>query len=190
MYKIKWFTFILLLITINSLIFPQEKPLSLEELCTVSSDVIMGEPVLLNSYKSADGKHVYTDIDIKVKRKFKGNLKNNNIIRISTYGGTIGDITTHVVGFPKFFKNMNSIYFFKETLHENLVSPQRQFLISGLTQGKLDIVDQGGQKVIKRAYDLPLEYKSKGKKLSLSKDDPTTLGDMVLYINQVLTTGD
>ena len=88
----------------------QDEPFTLKKLAKESSDIVIGVPVAVKSYEKQNGKYVYTDIDILVKKKMKGKLIADDIITLTMYGGKIGDIITYVVGFPKFSLKMESFF--------------------------------------------------------------------------------
>lgn len=162
----------------------QDKPFTLKELVTESSDIVMGVPVAMNSYEKENGKYVYTDIDILVRKKIKGKLNTGNIIRLTMYGGKIGDIITYVVGFPKFSLEMESFFFFKED-HvpiNSSKSPKRIFRIIGLTQGKMDIIEKEGKKIVVRDFEIPLKIDENGESISLSMDNYVNVEDIISYI--------
>ena len=162
----------------------QDEPFTLKKLAKESSDIVIGVPVAMNSYEKQNGKYVYTDIDILVKKKMKGKLIADDIITLTMYGGKIGDITTYVVEFPKFSLKMESFFFFKEDQVPIKSSKglQKVYRIVGLTQGKMDIVEKEGKKIVVRDFELPLKLDENGKSISLSKNNSVKVDEMISYI--------
>jgi len=162
----------------------QDEPFTLKKLAKESSDIVIGVPVAMNSYEKQNGKYVYTDIDILVKKKMKGKLIADDIITLTMYGGKIGDIITYVVGFPKFSLKMESFFFFKEDQVPIKSSKglQKVYRIVGLTQGKMDIIEKEGKKIVVRVFELPLKLDENGKSISLSKNNSVKVDEMISYI--------
>lgn len=175
----------------SSFIIAQEVPFTLKELCEKSSDIVIGTIKSMNSYTSDNGKHVYTDIDIAIEQKLKGQLSHNSMIKLTMYGGNIDGITTYVVGFPKFYPQMKSFYFLKEEFVEidYLKGPQRVFNIVGLTQGKMDIIDNKGETIVLRdsVFPLKMEEGSDNRFISLSYNNPTGINEMNFFITNLLS---
>ncbi len=166
----------------------QEKSLTLKELCTESSDIIIGTPVAISSHKSQNGKNVYSLIDISVEKTLKGNLEQNSVIRMPMFGGTIDGITTFAVGFPRFSTKVKSIFFLQEKSEpiEALNGPQQIFLITGLSQGKFDIVQDNREQILLRNYEGSLKLENVGKVVSLSKENNVTAVRMISFIKDFL----
>jgi hypothetical protein len=171
-----------------SFLIAQDKPLTLKEICNESNNIIIGTPVSMNSYKSNDGRHVYTDIDIAVEKSMKGNLTNQDVIKLTMYGGTIDGNTTYVVGFPRFFLKMRSFFFLKEKTAsiEKLKGPQRVFVISGIAQGKIDIIEKDGKSILSCPNFPSIQLKENGESILLSKESSVTPDKMISYIKDLL----
>lgn len=71
--------------------------LGLEELTAGSSTIVLGEVVGSHSYWSPDSSMILTDVRVAPTRVLKGEAESFPVV-VTVLGGTVGDITTLIVG--------------------------------------------------------------------------------------------
>lgn len=70
---------------------------SLEQLVTTHQTIVVGEVLEATSYWNSDHTFILTDVRIGISDLLKGNA-NKNILTVTLLGGTVGDLTTVIVG--------------------------------------------------------------------------------------------
>ncbi len=188
MYYIKKsITIIILQILFVNQSITQNIELSLEQLCQNSKAVIIAETKSFYSYQSFDKKRVYTDITIEVKSSLKGDIKPNEKIKITYYGGTINGITTAVIGSPTFKKNQISILFLTE---KKEFSPGYHFYrIVGDSQGKFNVNSTiiGERKTVKREQiNMPLKLNDTSERVKMDADQNIEFDSFISLIKSFI----
>jgi len=61
---------------------------TLTELVEKSSNIIEGKVTNVVSYTQNDGKHIYTDVTLKIRKSIKGELFSGGKVKITQFGGT------------------------------------------------------------------------------------------------------
>lgn len=186
--KISTFTFIGILVVIfyitpsNST--AQQIEFSLKELSMNSSDIIIVRTISINSYSKLDQKRIFTDIQLEVSDKIKGQFQKQDQLKLKFYGGTVNGITTIVVGSPQFIVGEQSLLFlFKK---QSARTGKDYFVIIGLSQGKFNIFTDGltnEEKVVRDQINVPLQLEKNGKRLTLTNSQSIMLTNFLNYIN-------
>ncbi|MGD8781737.1 MAG: hypothetical protein PVH88_22575 [Ignavibacteria bacterium] len=160
-----------------------EKQLTLKELCEYSDEIVVGKVVDKISYRSLDGKHVYTNVEIKMEEIIHGKFKKGETLIKKVYGGTIDGKTVYIVGAPNYNVGTSSVFFFAEWKSKNDTS----MIIVGNSQGKFDISeDKTGARNIKRTDYNPIIYEeNSGRHIDFSSNK-TRLEDFKAKIKNYL----
>ncbi len=86
------------------------------------------------------GRHIYTDVELLIERRIKGDLP-TNLVHLEVVGGTVGDITEHVSNSPVFRASEQAMLF---------LEGQSLYPVGGI-MGKIPILDGyvfwGGRRV-------------------------------------------
>jgi hypothetical protein len=156
--------------------------LTLKDMCSVSSDIVITRAISIQSYLRSDQNRIFTDIQLEVNDVMKGQFQKGDQIKLTMYGGTVNGITTFVVGAPQFDFGKHSVLFLLESQSTHF---GRNFAVVGLSQGKFDIfVDQATQeeKVVRDQIHFPLQLEKGGLRLSLTSTQALPLSDFVKHI--------
>lgn len=185
--KISTFTFIGILVVIfyitpsNST--AQQIEFSLKELSINSSDIIIARTISINSYSELDQKRIFTDIQLEVSDKIKGQFQKQDQLKLKFYGGTVNGITTIVVGSPQFSVGEQSLLFlFKK---QSARTGKDYFVVIGLSQGKFNIFTDGltnEEKVVREQMNVPLLLEKNGNRLTLTNSQSIMLTNLLNYI--------
>ena len=158
------------------------KELTLKELCTISSDIVIVEVVKKQSYLNENENRMHTRIDLKIVDKLKGQFEKNDQIGLTVYGGSINGITTVVVGAPVFTTGEKSILFLSE---RNSNTTGQNYSVVGMGQGKFDIVlDQitNEERIVRNEMGFSLQLEKDGNRMTLSPAEPAKLDDFLDFI--------
>ncbi|HLH31740.1 MAG TPA: hypothetical protein VKY31_11095 [Terriglobia bacterium] len=107
--------------------------LSFDELVTKSHAIVQGNVVSTSTYRSADGKLIFTSYTIDVQESLKGSP--GKTVVLTTIGGRIGNTILHVSGMPVFQPGENAVLFLEQSGEYTTVV--------GLNQGKFAISSNG-----------------------------------------------
>ena len=157
--------------------------LSLKDMCQKSSHIVVARTISVNSYLKPGQQRIYTDIVLEVTEKIKGQLQNQESLKLTVYGGTIDGITTLVVGAPTFTVGKQSVLFLLEK--KSARSGQNHFTVVGLSQGKFNIFTDNKtntKKVVRDQLESPLRLEKDGNRLSLTNSQSITLTD---FLNRI-----
>jgi hypothetical protein len=103
--------------------------LNVDELIAAAQSIIEGSVVSSNTYRSSDGKLIFTSYTINVQENLKGSA--HQTVTVTTIGGRIGNTILHVAGMPVFQPGDRAIFFLEQS---------KSFTtIVGLNQGKFAI---------------------------------------------------
>jgi hypothetical protein len=111
--------------------------LSHHELVSQSDAVIQGRVLKVDSYWGQGGRIIMTDALIQVEEKILGNAP--TVVRVRTFGGTVGSYTVEAHGFPKFNVNDHLVLFLKNA--DNTAE------VTGYRQGQWRILERSGVKL-------------------------------------------
>ena len=103
--------------------------LSFDDLIATAHSIVEGNVVSSNTYRSSDGKLIFTSYTIHVQESLKGSTQQT--VTVTTVGGRIGDTILHVAGMPAFQPGDRAILFLEQS--------KSYTTIVGLNQGKFAI---------------------------------------------------
>ena len=121
----------------QSIIYSQDYELSLQELCSLSSDIVIAKPISSTTFQSENKKHIYTNIKFGVIDKIKGRFTKHDEFEMLVYGGKLNGITQFVVDAPSYKIGEESLLFLKENISRESI--RIFFTVTGGIQGKYNI---------------------------------------------------
>ena len=108
--------------------------LSRQELVAQSDAVIQGRVLKVSSYWGQEGRVIMSEALIQVEEKIRGNAP--TVVKVRTFGGTVGGYTVEAHGFPKFAVNERVVLF--------LTNANETAEVTGYRQGQWRIVEDKG----------------------------------------------
>jgi hypothetical protein len=108
--------------------------LSRQELVSQSDAVIQGRVLKVSSYWGQEGRVIMSEALIQVEEKIRGEAP--TVVRVRTFGGTVGGYTVEAHGFPKFAINDRVVLF--------LTNANETAEVTGYRQGQWRIVQDKG----------------------------------------------
>lgn len=109
-------------------------PVSDDDMVRQASLIVEGVVTKIESAWNKDRTQIHTFIDINVRKQIKGALpKNQTTIHLRVLGGTVDDITMHVVDAPSFKVDEEMLLFLRPNYDVQL------FPVVGFNQGKIHI---------------------------------------------------
>jgi hypothetical protein len=150
---------------------------SLDELVANNSTVVVGEVVAVRSYWNQDGTFILSDVTFGVSETLKGQ-KSRPEITITVMGGTVGELTTLIVGGPELVEGRSYVLFLNR---EDLPGAPAALTVRDLSQGAFDLrLDERAElRAVSQARNHPLLADEDGLSaapggaLGLSFDDMT-----------------
>lgn len=126
--------------------------LDLDELVASNQRVVVGEVVDTLSYWNEDKTLILTDVRIAPDETIKG--KAEGLLTVTLLGGTVGDLTTLIVGGAELIPGRSYVLF----LHPETLPGARQALtLRDHSQGAFEIVEKKGElRAISQASRHPL----------------------------------
>jgi len=103
--------------------------LSFDDLISSANSIVEGSVVSSNTYRSSDGKLIFTSYTINVQESLKGSTP--QLVTVTTVGGRVGNTILHVAGMPVFQPGDRAILFLEQS--------KSYTTIVGLNQGKFAI---------------------------------------------------
>lgn len=126
---------------------------SLDRLTKTNGAVVVGEVLDVHSYWNADRTFIMTDVKLSVADVLKGNVDNNEIT-VTLMGGTVGDLTTLIIGGPELIPGNAYVVFLN---HENLPGTPDALTVRDLSQGVFDLrMTTDGLKAVNQANGHPM----------------------------------
>lgn len=120
----------------------------LDELVRGNAIVVSGRALDARSYWNAEGTFILTDITFVADTRLKGDPGQREF-RFTILGGTVGNLTTIIVGGPEVVPGKSYVLFLNR---EDLPGVDRALTIRELSQGIFDIVDgPGGMRAVSQA---------------------------------------
>lgn len=156
--------------------------LSLKDLSNKSTDIVIARIVLTKSYFVKEEKRIFTKIELEVLKSLKGQSRAFERLTLTVYGGTVNGTTTIVIGAPRFTPGEKSILFLTKV---SLLDGAKNFLVSGLSQGKFNVFTDsstGIEKVVRDQIDIPLKPEKGASPFPLTNRDAISLQDFVKHI--------
>lgn len=111
----------------------------LEQLVADNHTVVVGEVVDAHSYWNADNTFILTDVRVEVADVLKGEA--GPVMTITLMGGTVGDLTTLIVGGPELIPGRPYVLFVGEG---DLPGAAKATTLRDLTQAVFDVRLEGG----------------------------------------------
>ncbi|HKV13158.1 MAG TPA: hypothetical protein VJ725_33770 [Thermoanaerobaculia bacterium] len=126
---------------------------SLDELVAANSAVVLGEVVDVESYWNAEHTFILTDVRFRTSDVLKGRVQSDELT-VTVMGGSVGDLTTLIVGGPQLFPGHSYVLFLNE---ESLPGAQSVLTVRDLVQGTFDVVmAKDGLRAVSQANSHPL----------------------------------
>jgi len=124
----------------------------LDKLTAENQSVVHGKVLDIHSYWNADHSMILTDIRVLASTVLKGDPARE--VTFTVLGGTVGDVTTLIIGGPEFVPGSEYVLFLnRERLRDDLEA----LTVRDLSQGAFEIADLGtGRRVYSQALGHPL----------------------------------
>jgi hypothetical protein len=131
----------------------------LAHLVAGNATIILGEVLDVSSHWNDEGTFILTDVRIAPLEVFKGKLKDREIT-VTLMGGTVGDLTTLIVGGAELIPGKSYVLFLNE---EDLPGVKGVRTVRDHSQGAFDIVlAKDGIRAVSQANRHPLVPDAKG----------------------------
>lgn len=127
----------------------------LEDLVAGNKTVVMAEVLDAVSYWNSEGTFILTDVTVKTVETIKGQAADHGTFTLTLMGGTVGDLTTLIVGGPELIPGGSYVLFLNE---ESLPGAASVTTVRDLCQGVFEIraTKTGALKAISQANRHPL----------------------------------
>lgn len=109
----------------------------LEELTAANETIVLGEVLDADSYWNEAGTFILTDVRIGPIEVLKGNSRQSEII-VTVMGGTVGDLTTLIVGGAELIPGRPYVLFLSRG---SLPGVEKVFTVREHSQGVFDVVN-------------------------------------------------
>ena len=153
----------------------------LDKLTAENEAVVYGRVLDIHSYWNAEHTMIMTDVRVRSSEVLKGDRAAREIT-FTLLGGTVGDITTLVIGGPDLVPGSDYILFLNR---EQLHGSRSVLTVRDLVQGAFDFVDLGnGRRVYSQALEHVLLPDAEGLEGPPGGVDGMTLDDMLTQIRQ------
>jgi len=139
--------------------------LSHHELVSQSDAVIQGRVLKVSSFWDPTGRVIVSEALIQVEEKVRGNAP--SVVKVKTFGGTVGGYTVEAHGFPKFAVNDHVLLF--------LQNANETAEVTGYRQGQWRIVNDKGVQMAVPTVD--------GGSTLLSRDGRPAAGQKALRLD-------
>jgi hypothetical protein len=151
----------------------------LDLLAESHSTIVLGEVIDAYSYWSKDGTMILTDVRIAATEILKGD-KSERELTVTLMGGTVGELTTLIVGGAILFPGRSYVLFLNE---EDLPGASHVLTVREHCQGVFDLVPtKSGLRAISQANGHPLVADHSGKLEPEGGEDGIPLADFVAAI--------
>lgn len=126
---------------------------SVEDLVAANQTVVVGQVVDVFSYWNVDGTFILTDVIVRPDQVLKGSVEGE--LTITQMGGTVGDMTTLILGGPELIPGHSYVLFLNE---ENLPGAEAVTTVRDHCQGVFEIrvAEDGELRAISQANSHPL----------------------------------
>lgn len=154
----------------------------LEGLTAENETVIYGRVLDIHSYWNADYTMIMTDVRVRASQVLKGDRAAREIT-FTLLGGTVGDITTLIIGGPELVPGSEYVLFLNREL---LRGDGVVLTVRDLSQGAFEIAEFGGQRrAFSQALTHPLLPDASGLVDPPGGKDGMTLESMLQSIRQL-----
>ncbi|SRR5690606_274920 len=147
----------------------QVQRMNLEELTRASSAIVVGETDAPRSFWNDKGTQILTEVRVRVSESVKGSVGDEVVITVP--GGRVGNTLYEVSDMPVFVEGEEILVFLWE--HPS----GRQLVTAGVT-GKLEIAQEGREKVVRGAPALLRDERPLGKTNAEAGEARTSTGSM------------
>ncbi len=131
----------------------------LDHLVAGNATIILGEVLDVRSHWNDEGTFILTDVRIAPLEIFKGKLRNRELT-VTLMGGTVGDLTTLIVGGAELIPGKSYVLFLNE---EDLPGVKGVRTVRDHSQGAFDVVlAKDGIRAVSQANRHPLVPDAKG----------------------------
>ncbi len=107
----------------------------LDELVANNANVVVGEVLAVRSYWNEDGSFILSDVTFGVTETLKGK-KHRPEVTVTVMGGTVGDLTSLIVGGPELVEGKAYVLFLNR---EDLPGAKAALTVRDLSQGTFDL---------------------------------------------------
>lgn len=150
----------------------------LETLTRTNAMVVHGRVMDIRSYWNDDHSFIYTDVTVRPIEKVKSLTLDARDVTFTLLGGTVGDVTTLVIGGPELVPGSEYVLF----LREDEVHGRRMLMAPSLVQGVFDVLrTRDGLRAVSQAASHPLLPDAAGL-------DRAPGGEQGLELGELLTT--
>ncbi|HEX9731299.1 MAG TPA: hypothetical protein VGG06_04840, partial [Thermoanaerobaculia bacterium] len=126
---------------------------SLDHLTDGNGTVVVGEVVDAYSYWNEDGTFILTDVRVAVNERLKGKLDDGELT-VTIMGGTVGDLTTLIVGGAELIPDHSYVLFLDE---EDLPGARGVRTVRDHCQGVFEVeIAEDGLRAVSQANGHPL----------------------------------
>jgi hypothetical protein len=156
---------------------------SLEQLVTTHQTIVVGEVLEATSYWNSDHTFILTDVRLGVSDVVKGN-PSKNILTVTLMGGTVGDLTTVIVGGAALELGRSYLLFLNP---EGLPGVRQALTVREHVQGAFDVNPGRSGELVARSQATrhPLQGDERGLRRPVGGDDGIPL-DRLLTLIQTL----
>ena len=153
----------------------------LDKLTADNEAVVYGRVLDIHSYWNADHTMIMTDVRVRASQVLKGDRAAREIT-FTLMGGTVGDITTLIIGGPELVPGSEYILFLNR---ERLHGETTVLTVRDLVQGAFEIADFGaGRRVYSQALNHALLPDAEGLEDPPGGSEGLTLDGMFSQIRQ------
>ena len=153
----------------------------LDKLTAENELVVYGRVLDIHSYWNAEHSMIMTDVRVRASQVLKGD-RTAREITFSLLGGTVGDITTLIIGGPELVPGSDYILFLNR---EQLQGSRQVLTVRDLAQGAFELADFGaGRRVYSQGLAHVLLPDAGGISAPPGGTDGLTLDDMLSRIRQ------
>jgi hypothetical protein len=157
----------------------------LERLTADDEGILVGRVLDIHSYWNAEHSFILTDVRVSPSRVLKGDPRQAEVT-FTVMGGTVGDLTTLIIGGPDLVPGSEYVLFLK---HEDLPGASHRLTVGNLMQGVFDVTDTArGRRAVSQAVHHPLLGDAAGVAEPPGGAEGLALDDMIDQVHRL--TGD
>lgn len=155
---------------------------SLDKLTAENQSVVHGRVLDIHSYWNADQSMIMTDVRVQVAQVLKGDPTAREIT-FTLLGGTVGEITTLIIGGPELVPGTDYVLFLNR---EALYGDREVLTMRDLCQGAFEVAELGnGRRVFSQALGHPLLPDGEGLQEPPGGSEGITLDELLTQIRQL-----
>lgn len=155
---------------------------SLDNLVAGNDKIVVGEVLDVNSYWNANHDFILTDVTLAVNDVIKGQVDSDQLT-VTIMGGTVGDITTLIVGGAELIPGRAYVLFLN---NEQLPGTADALTVRDLAQGAFDVkMTRNGLRAVSQANQHPLVPDALGYLDAPGGVEGMPLGAMLSSIRQI-----